>query len=58
MPHCTLAVGLDTENMTEALTACLQKWAVVAGMAEAIGVLVPPSAQDVHEALLSDRTKQ
>ncbi len=52
MPHCTLVSDRTPSEAARVVEICSRLWNPIAGMVEAIGALVPPDVDDLHEARL------
>jgi 2'-5' RNA ligase len=52
VPHCTLVAGAGSSAMAEIVGLCLREWASLEGMAEGIGILIPPDMMDMHDSSL------
>jgi 2'-5' RNA ligase len=49
IPHCTLAVGLESEHLARAITVCQQQWQPLTGIVEGVGLLVHPETVDRYQ---------
>lgn len=56
VPHCTIAVGVQPEQMGTAVSYCQRNWRLIEGVVEGIGMLIPPAIVDAHQFSFSEPT--
>ena len=53
-PHCTLATGLNAQQLAQAVKLCTEDWQAIIGKACGIGLLIAQTTEDLYQVAFTE----